>query len=188
MSSGATSHLWGFITSLDYILVNDSLPLLKFRLAFTRYDFQSKKKVTEFLPVTAFSKSAERIFSAINSGLNYICCHCDIKVSSFTSKSGAQVQFQEHVINDFRLFSKFKADSPASATPQSQAFSPESQPFSAQPFPQDNLPQSSQSQAFSAGDVFSAPYSNGSSATTSGCCSPAANGDSFSSDPLDLPY
>jgi hypothetical protein len=43
MSSAATSHLWGFITSQDSKLANDSLPLLKFRLAFTRYDFQAKK-------------------------------------------------------------------------------------------------------------------------------------------------
>jgi single-stranded DNA-binding protein len=137
MSSGATSHLWGFITSPDYKLVNDSLPLLKFRLAFTRYDFQSKKNVTEFLSVTAFSKPAERIFAALNSGLNYICCHCDIKVSSFTSKSGAQVQFQEHVINDFRLFSEPKADS---ATPDSTAMLPPTS-YSSQLVPTQAVPE-----------------------------------------------
>jgi hypothetical protein len=103
MSSGATSHLCGFITSPDYKLVNDSLPLLKFRLAFTRYDFQSKKNTTEFLPVTAFSKSAERIFAAINSGLNYIRCHCDIKVSSFASKSGAQVHLGDQLRAELHL-------------------------------------------------------------------------------------
>ncbi|MDR1255713.1 MAG: single-stranded DNA-binding protein, partial [Puniceicoccales bacterium] len=106
---GATSQLWGFITSPDYKIVNNSLPLLKFRLAFTRYDFQSKTNVTEFLPVTAFAKLADRINDSLTKGMNYICCKCDIKVSIFTSKSGAQVQQQEHIINDFRVFSKDKS-------------------------------------------------------------------------------
>jgi single-stranded DNA-binding protein len=109
--------------------VNDSLLLLKFRLAFTRYDFQTKTTGTEFLPVTAFSNPAERIFSAISGGANYICCHCDIKVSSFPSKSGAQVQVQEHVIIDFRMFHKPKADAQLSAPQQL-----------AQIFPQESLP------------------------------------------------
>jgi single-stranded DNA-binding protein len=117
MASGATSNLWGFITSSEFKLVNDSLPLLKFRLAFSRYDFQSKSNVTEFIPVTAFSKIAERLNNAIASGMNYICCHCDIKVASFTSKSGSMLQQQEHIINDFRIFSKPKTDAklPAAA-------------------------------------------------------------------------
>jgi single-stranded DNA-binding protein len=116
MSSGATSSLWGFITSPDYKIINNSLPLLKFRLAFNRYDFQAKKNVTEFLPVTAFSKSAEKIFLASQAGMNYICCRCDIKVSSYVSKSGSNVQFQEHIISDFRMFSKQKAADPADST------------------------------------------------------------------------
>jgi single-stranded DNA-binding protein len=111
MASGATSHLWGFITSPDFKLINDSFPLLKFRLAFTRYDFQAKKTITDFIPVTAFSKLAEKINSSIHSGMNYICCHCDIRVSSFASKSGAQIQQQEHIVNDFRIFSKPKSSS-----------------------------------------------------------------------------
>jgi single-stranded DNA-binding protein len=83
MASGATSILWRFSTSSDYKMMNKSLPLLEFRLAFTRYDFQTKAHITEFIPVTGFSKTAEKIHQTIQNGVNYICCKCNIKVSKF---------------------------------------------------------------------------------------------------------
>jgi hypothetical protein len=105
--------------------------------------------------------------------MNHICCSCDIKVSSFTAKSGTQVQFQEHIINDFRIFSKPKGDAQPSASQQvAQAFRPAGAGQGGATFP--------------GGDAFS----NGSNSAT--CYSPAAQsaaaGEDFSSDALDLPY
>jgi hypothetical protein len=56
-----------------------------------------------------FLQGHRKINASIHSGMNYICCHCDIRVSSFTSKSGAQIQQQEHIVNDLRIFSEPKS-------------------------------------------------------------------------------
>jgi hypothetical protein len=41
--------------------------------------------------------------------MNYICCNSDIKVSKISTKSGAQLELQGHIINDFRVFTREKA-------------------------------------------------------------------------------
>jgi hypothetical protein len=67
------------------------LTLLKLRLVFTGCNFQSKTNalesllIIELLPVTAFAKMADRINDSLTKGMNYICCKCDIKVSTFTA-------------------------------------------------------------------------------------------------------
>jgi hypothetical protein len=63
----------------------------------------NEKNVTKFLPVTAFSKPAERIFSAINSGLNYICCHIKVSISPPHNTLPLHFTFSPHTITNEAL-------------------------------------------------------------------------------------
>jgi single-stranded DNA-binding protein len=100
----------GFITVPDMKRGNGNSSLLKFRLAFNRFDFGTRKSVTDFLTVTAFGKMADRIYSDIENNLNYICCFCDVRVSKYNSKTGVPVEHTEFIVNDCRVFAKPKAE------------------------------------------------------------------------------
>jgi single-stranded DNA-binding protein len=110
MSSGAIAQLMGFITVPDMKRGNGNSSLLKFRLAFNRFDFGTRKSVTDFLTVTAFGKMADRIYSDIENNLNYICCFCDVRVSKYNSKTGVPVEHTEFIVNDCRVFAKPKSE------------------------------------------------------------------------------
>jgi hypothetical protein len=70
----------------------------------SRYDFSAKKSTVDFLSVTAFGKTADRINECIARNDNCICCFCDVKIFRYTSKTGIPVEHVEFIVNDFRAF------------------------------------------------------------------------------------
>jgi hypothetical protein len=110
MSSGAIAQLMGFITVPDMKRGSGNSSLLKFRLAFNRFDFGTRKSVTDFLTVAAFGKMADRIYSDIENNLNYIYCFCDVRVNKYNSKTGIPVEHTEFIVNDCRMFAKPKSE------------------------------------------------------------------------------
>jgi single-stranded DNA-binding protein len=100
----------GHVYSPEFRRLGDSNSLLKFRLGVSRYDFSAKKSTVDFLSVTAFGRTADRINDSFAKNNNFVCCFCDVKVSKYTSKTGVPVEHVEFIVNDFRAFQTRKND------------------------------------------------------------------------------